>query len=150
MITITILRVKVITGFEGGASTRNAYVMIENSVEPPNKYTLNVGALPLTGDLQPVLDNQSAQLWIDAVNTNTLATDVELAIAAGIDWFNTNPNTKILFTNSIASLETEINTLVDVLFPSASAANKTKLKKMLTAYAVAIRISVVEDLGKVF
>lgn len=149
MITITILKVKIIPGIEGGEATKNVSVLITNNGDP-NKYILSVGGLPMEGNLQPILDAQADQLWNEAVNTNVIAGEVELALAAGIDWFNANPATKILFTNSIASLETEINTLVDAVIPSASAANRTKMKKMLVAFAVAIRISVIEDLGKIF
>lgn len=148
MTTITILNVQLIKGQEGAPDTRFAQILITDGV---TNYILGVGGLPLNGNLQPILDANAAQLWIDAVANNFLATDADLSLADGINWFNDNPATKQLFTLSLTDLETvQINPLVDALFPSASAANRTKTKKLWMALSVVARINVLKNLGKVF
>lgn len=57
-------------------------------------------------------------------------------------WFVANPATQQLFTLTIPELETEINTLIDALFPAATAQNRTKAKKFWMALAVSVRVLV--------
>lgn len=62
-------------------------------------------------------------------------------------WLIDNPTTQQLFTLTIPELETEINTLVDVLFPLATAGNRTKTKKLWMALAVSVRFLVKRELS---
>lgn len=63
-------------------------------------------------------------------------------------WFESHPNAKLLFSLSIADLEIEINSLADALLPLATAPNRTRLKLLLMAISVTIRILVKrENLG---
>lgn len=68
------------------------------------------------------------------------------AKSAANQWFADNPNGKLLFTLSIPDLSTEIATLVDALFPAATAGNRTKLKLLLMAIAVSVRVLVKREL----
>lgn len=145
MTTYTILKVTKNPPFEEDPPTRSARILVANG----NNYILTVNGLPETGGLRPILDAQLEQLWADAVTVNQLATEAEIALANGINWYNANPGTKILFTTTTADLETQINTLVDAVMPTASAANRTKVKKFWTALAVAVRVSVQGDLGEI-
>lgn len=61
-------------------------------------------------------------------------------------WFVDNPVTLGLFTSTIPVLEAEISSLVDALFPAATAGNRTKLKKLLTAIVVSLRVLVRREL----
>lgn len=57
-------------------------------------------------------------------------------------WFAANPSAKLIWSMSVVDLATEIDTLVDALFPSATAANRTKLKLLLKGITLAVRVLV--------
>lgn len=90
---------------------------------------------------------QEVQAWIAAGNTPEPADasiddpgDVARTGARG--WFTDNPSGKLLFTLTIAELSAEIASLVDALFPVATSPNRTKLKLLLMAMAVCVRLLV--------
>lgn len=58
--TIKILSIKTSKDYDGPDITRHANIIISDNV---THYTLGVGDLPLTGDLQPILDAREAELW---------------------------------------------------------------------------------------
>jgi len=60
-------------------------------------------------------------------------------------WFDANPNAKLIWSMSVTDLAAEIVTLVDALFPSATAGNRTKLKLLLTGITLAVRILVKKE-----
>jgi hypothetical protein len=74
-----------------------------------------------------------------------LTTDKEQAKAERLIWLAANPNAKQIFTLSSTALEGEIIALVDALFTSGSAANKTKLKRLLTGNTLVSRESIAEE-----
>lgn len=57
-------------------------------------------------------------------------------------WFAANPNAKLIWSMTVPELVTEISNLVDNIVPLASAANRTKLKLLLTGVTLAVRIFV--------
>lgn len=69
------------------------------------------------------------------------------AQAGALQWFADNPVTRQLFTLSIAELETEINTLIDAALPLATVGNRTKIKKLLTALSISVRLLVKRELS---
>jgi hypothetical protein len=90
-------------------------------------------------------DWQEYQVWLE--DNDPLPADPppplhegEIAQGGTKQWFIDNPQTQQIFTLSIANLETEISTLVDALFPSASVANKTKTKKLWMVWSLHARI----------
>ena len=92
-------------------------------------------------------------LWVAAGNTPEPADPDpgpppgEIAGSGAKQWFIDNPATQQLFTLTIPELETEINTLVDALFPAATAQNRTKTKKFWMSLAVTIRVLVRREFG---
>lgn len=90
---------------------------------------------------------QEVQAWIAAGNTPEAADAPiddpgDVARTGARQWFTDNPNGKLLFTLTIAELSAEIASLVDALFPAATAPNRTKLKLLLMAMAVSVRLLV--------
>ncbi len=57
-------------------------------------------------------------------------------------WFNDNPQAKLIWSLSVADLAAEIASLVDASFPSLSAANRTRWKLLLTGITLAVRVLV--------
>lgn len=55
-------------------------------------------------------------------------------------WFQANPNAKLIFSMSVTEVVAEIASLVDALFPSATAGNRLKLKLLLTSITLVVRI----------
>ena len=147
MFTITILRVSFLPATEFTQAIRTAYVLISDGT---TTYSLHVGNLPIDGSLQDILEAQAADLWPVAVATNHAPTVIELSLADGLQWFLANPGTQGIFTGAIVEIETWVGNRVDLLFPSATPANKNPFKKFLTALAVAERINMIEDLGPIF
>lgn len=71
--TIKILSIKTSKDYDGPDITRHANIIISDNV---THYALGVGDLPLTGDLQPILDAREAELWQAAVGKdNQLTTE---------------------------------------------------------------------------
>lgn len=60
-------------------------------------------------------------------------------------WFGANAGALALFNLPMATLESEVAALCDALFPSATASNKTKLKRLLMAGAVLDRAQVKKE-----
>lgn len=86
-----------------------------------------------------------AQVAIDAgVYNEETARGLATGAAHGgaLAWFEANPAAMALFDLSVADLETEINSLVDVLLPLATVPNRTKQKRLLTGLAIAVRVLV--------
>lgn len=107
-------------------------------------YVTQVGVLPLTGDLLPGLLANEANIWLDAVAGGLLATKAQTAEADLEQFLIDNPGARAIFDLARTALETEINALVDALFPPAtgvSNANKTKLKRLLTGNTLVSRRS---------
>jgi hypothetical protein len=108
-------------------------------------FMYNIGGLPLEGDLQTVLNGMEAELWAAAVTEGRLPTPKEAAKADRLIYLTANPGSKQIFTLSLADVELQVGALVDALFPPAtgvSAANKTKLKRILTVGILVNRESV--------
>lgn len=63
MMTIEILETRVSNDSTGQPVTRHADIIITSG---PNSYLWSVGDLPLTGDLQAILDAREAELWASA------------------------------------------------------------------------------------
>jgi hypothetical protein len=105
-------------------------------------YITQRGNLPLAGDLLPALLADEAQIWLDAVAGGLLATPKENAKADRLIWLAANPGAKAIFTLTSAALEAEIIALVDAIIPAATAANRTKLKRLLQGVTLVSRESV--------
>jgi hypothetical protein len=105
-------------------------------------YMSNVGAIPLDGDLQTILDGMEAELWTTAVAEGRLPTPKEAAKADRLVYLAANPGSKQIFTLSLADVQTQVDALVDGLVPLATAANRTKLKRVLTVGILVNRESV--------
>lgn len=106
-------------------------------------YIHQIGNLPLVGNLQTILNAYEAAIWIDAVAAGRVATPAETAKAERIQWFTDNPGATVIYTATKADLEAGINALVDAIVPSATGANRTKLKRLLMAGALFDREQVV-------
>lgn len=94
-------------------------------------------------DLTP--EEEAARLLEIEQNTPTpeqLAKEAAIADAplSARAWFQANPNAKLIFSMSVAEIVAEIANLVDVLFPGATAGNRTKLKLLLTSITLVVRI----------
>lgn len=76
----------------------------------------------------------------EQANLETIAADIVARGSGALAWFEANPATKQIFTLSIADLETEINTLVDAVIPLATAANRTRVKKLFMVWSLHTRI----------
>lgn len=61
------------------------------------------------------------------------------AHSGALAWFVAHPNAALLFNLSIAALDAEIDSLVDALFPAASAANKNRMKLWMKTVSHSIR-----------
>lgn len=56
-------------------------------------------------------------------------------------WFNDNPNAKLIWSMTVAEVVAEIAALIDISFPPpATAATRTKWKLLLTAITLVVRI----------
>lgn len=96
-------------------------------------------------DLTP--EEEAQRLAESAANTPTLEETARLeAIREAPNnartWFEAHSNARAIFSLSVVDLEAEIGSLVDALFPSATAGNRTRLKLLLTALTLAVRVMV--------
>lgn len=55
-------------------------------------------------------------------------------------WYLDNPNAALLFELSIEDLQTEVAALVNALFPTATAGNRTKMILLLMTLSVSVRV----------
>lgn len=80
----------------------------------------------------------------DELTAEELALEAEVnqAPISARNWFVANPQAQQLFTLSLVDLQTEIYTRVDLLFPAATAGNRTFMKLLLMALAVCVRVLV--------
>ncbi len=127
--------------------TRSAKIYISNNGEA---YISTVGGFSTEGSLQAILNAQEAALFTSAQAGGILPTSKEKATAEAILWYKANPLTKQIFTLDPTSLEAEVGTLVNSLFPGIAAATRNQKKKVWTAELMAIRVAVageLEDLG---
>lgn len=140
---IVVLETRLDSGaMTGGPDTRGVIIWISDGT---TNYITQRGNLPLTGDLLPALLADEAQIWLDAVTGGQLATPKETATADRLIFQTANPGAKAIFDLSAADVETQVNALVEALFPAAtgvSTANKTKLKRVLTVGILVNRESV--------
>lgn len=66
-------------------------------------------------------------------------TEAQISQTGAKAWFDSHPNAALLFNLSIVDLDAEIDSLVNDLFPIASAANKNRLKLWMKTVSHAIR-----------
>jgi len=78
----------------------------------------------------------------EQVALDALAAGKAAVRSGAIGWFTSNPGALALFDLPVATLETEINTLVDVSLPLVSGPNRVKWKRLLMGLAVAVRVLV--------
>lgn len=119
-----------------------ANIWITNGVTP---YMYLKGGLDEVADqaaLQTLLNGMESTLYAEAVASGTVPTAKEQAKADRLVWLAANPNAKALFTLTSAALETEINNTIDAVIPLATAANRTKMKRLLMGVALVSRESV--------
>lgn len=123
----------------GEPNHRTATIYITNGTTP---YMYVKGGLDESGDLQTLLNGIEAELYAAAVASGTVPTPKEQAKADRLIWLAGNPSAKQIFTLSSVALEAEITALVDAIIPTATAANRTKLKRLLMGNALVSRESV--------
>lgn len=117
---------------------------------------ITFGNVTVEGD-QPEAElvNQAAVAWLsqqfetpsqaqidEVVAGYYAAQQVLVAQSEAEVWFDANAGALGLLNLPMATLEGEVAALVDVLVPSATAANRTKLKRLLMAGAVLDRSQV--------
>jgi hypothetical protein len=138
--TIVIMETRIDSGaLQGVPDTRGVTLWISDGAD---NYITQRGGLPLTGDLLPQLQADEANIWIDAVAGGQVATAKENAKADRLIYMTNNPNAKAIFELSAADVETQVNALVDAIIPAATAANRTKLKRVLAVGILVNRESV--------
>lgn len=90
-------------------------------------------------------DYQEYEAWLALGNEPEAAdppfppTEAETAHGGALAWFVAHPSAALLFNLSIEDLDTEINLTVDNLFPTASAANKNRLKLWMKTVSHSVR-----------
>jgi hypothetical protein len=136
---IIIFHSTIITEPLTGEVSRAAFIYITDG---QTSYVLDVAQLPAEGDLQAILDAQEAQLWLDAVSVGNIATPSQNAQAEFLLYLINNPNAKQIFDLSAGGLVTEINAFVDRIIPSATNADRTRLKRLLAVGALRDRVDV--------
>ena len=96
--------------------------ILSASIDDPDLASwLALGNTPEAADPEPPLDdNAAAQIGVKA-------------------WFVAHPSAALLFNLSIVDLDLEIDDLVDDLFPTASAANKNRLKLWMKTVSHSVR-----------
>lgn len=139
--TIVITKETIDTDENANPVSRTAFFYIANN---GTAYMYAAGGLPLTGDLQAILVAQEAALFAEASTNGQPATAGERALVDRLLWLAANSGAKLIFTTDIATLETAINAMVEnICVASATAANKTRLKRLLMAGALLDREQVV-------
>lgn len=123
--TIQIIKVVTVDDFETGEPMSRTATFIINSQGGP-WYAWSRGGLPLTGNVQSLLDAEEAQLYTQASTGGQLATTYEISLADARAWYVSNAGAKAdIFDTTVAQLNTNITNLVNASFPTASAAVKT-------------------------
>ena len=107
-----------------------------------DNYITQRGGLPMTGDLMPALLADEVAIWAEAVAGGQVATAKENAKADRLIFLTANAGAMAIFDLSLADVETNVNALVDAIIPTATAANRTKLKRVLTVGILVNRESV--------
>lgn len=121
--TITILDIREYDGLDG-STKRHAEISITDGADT---YLWNVGGLPLTGDLQQILDARETELWA-AASAAAIPVPTETTYKQEAKQFLAdNPNAKLLLELDPATLETTIE--------NRTAGQETLLLKTL-AFAV--------------
>ena len=123
---IEITEIKTINDAETGRpSTRLANIIISSGGA---SYLWRVGGLPLSGDLQLILDGREPELWAAAtVQAEPVPSDI-VAKQEARQFMADNPNAKLLIELGVSELESAIE--------NRSAASETLLLQTL---AVAVR-----------
>jgi hypothetical protein len=138
--TIVILDTRIDSGaLQGVPDTRGVTLWISDGAD---NYITQRGGLPLTGDLLPALVADEANIWADAVAGGLLATAKENAKADRLLYLTANPGAMAIFDLSLADVESNVSALVDAIIPAATAANRTKLKRVLAVGILVNRESV--------
>lgn len=111
---------------------RQAFIFITDGIKA---YSLGVGGLPLTGDLQTILNAQESELWLIAVEKNNiinLPAELRKINAAGIAksipnwatwtqaqadaWYQTNIRDPFTAATTLAAMKLVIGTMINVLW----------------------------------
>lgn len=119
--------------------SRTAKIYITNGT---TAYVYVKGGLSDAGDLQALLNSMEAELYSEAAASGTVPTAKEQAKADRLIFLAANPGAKQIFDLSPADVETQVAALVDAIIPAATAANRTKLKRVLTVGILVNRESV--------
>ena len=120
----------------------------------PDSYMLPATApgILIESELQSHFDNNATELWalanIKQYPIDTGDSGANEARGGAKVWYQNNPAAKLLFTLDPIDLETEIDSMIEDLFPSASVANKKRMRLLLTSFAYNDRI-VMRRLGLV-
>lgn len=106
-------------------------------------YLFTRGGLPLTGNLQTILEAEEASLWEAAESKGVLATDTDLEIAAAIAWYKANGGAKTdVFDKTVLQLVTDITVMVTASFPPPiSAAVRTGWIRTLMSSLLDTRVN---------
>lgn len=97
-------------------------------------YKWSRGNLPLTGDVQALLDMEAAELYAAASTNGRLATGEEIAQAQSRAWFTANSGAVMaIFGGTIEAQSTTVTNLVTAMFPSATAIQRTQMRYALMA-----------------
>lgn len=108
--------------------TRTAHIWISDGT---TAYVANIEHLPLTGNLQPILNAQEGDIWAQMLIEGTLATSAENEIAAAIQWYIANNGAKVaVFDKSAAQSVTDVTNLVASI-TGLNAAQRTGLVQLL-------------------
>lgn len=125
--------------FTGQPMSRSANFYITDGT---TAYMYSAGGLSLEGSLQTILNGMESELFTEAQASETLPTPKERAKADRLIYLAANPGSKAIFDLSLADVETQVGALVDAIIPAATAANRTKLKRVLTVGILVNRESV--------
>jgi hypothetical protein len=122
--------------------SRAAYIYISNN---GSAFMHTVSPLPLTGDIQTILNADEPALFTSAQTGGILPTAREKAEAERLIWLTANPNAKLIFSATPAALEASIVETVDILFSGKPALDRTKMKRLLMGLSLVAREAVLED-----
>lgn len=99
------------------------------------------GGLPLSGDIQVMLDAEAEDLYDAAEAKGQLATDREIYLAEGRQWFIDHPNAKDLFNLPMAEIDTLIAAWDLSAIPNPG---RNELKMSIRALMCSVRILAAE------
>lgn len=136
---IIIMKKTITLDFNGQPVARAVSIYITDGA---TAFTYDVGGLPLTGSLQTALNEMEAELWPEAQANGAVATETDREIVNAIQWYISNPGTKVaVFDKTVAQEVTDITALIAASFPSASAAVKTGWLQLLMSALLDTRVN---------